>query len=133
LIVTALSIGSSSLKVKLGKNKRALISFFALRMLSEGNAPKNGEPTVGFYDNAPAHRSVLVKDFSAKKQCDNTGAYPYPHDVAEADFYLLPPLKSALTGRRFCDVTDITKDATEELKRLSQDGFQEYHQQLYSR
>jgi hypothetical protein len=34
---------------------------------------------------------------------------------------------------RFCDATDIIKNATEELKRLSQNGFQERFQQLYSR
>jgi len=34
---------------------------------------------------------------------------------------------------RFCDATDIIKNATEELKRLSQNGFQECFQHLYSR
>jgi hypothetical protein len=42
----------------------------------------------------------------------------YPEMVA-ADFYLFPPLKSALKGRNFCDVTNIIKNATEDLKRLS--------------
>jgi transposase len=104
-------------------------------MLSEGNAPKNGEPTVGFlfYDNAPAHRSVLVKDFLAKNNVTTLEPPPYSPDVAQAYFYLLPPLKSSLKGRHFCDATGITKDATEELKRLSQDGFQECFQHPYSR
>jgi hypothetical protein len=31
-------------------------------------------------------------------------------------------MKSALKGRRFCDATDIIKDATEELKRLSKNS-----------
>jgi hypothetical protein len=38
---------------------------------------------------------------------------------------------SALKGQRFCDVTEIIKNATEELKRLSQNGFQECFQHLY--
>jgi hypothetical protein len=49
-----------------------------------------------------------------------------PHTLLtwlQADFYLFPRLKSALKGRRFCDATDIIKIATEELKRLSQNGF----------
>jgi len=54
--------------------------------------------------------------------------------LAPADFYLLPRLKSALKGRRFCDATDIIKNATEELKRLSQNfykkGFQARLQSL---
>jgi len=29
-----------------------------------------------FYDNAPAHRSVLFKVCLAKKKCDSTGASP---------------------------------------------------------
>ena len=32
-------------------------------------------------------------------------------------------MKSALKGWRFCDANDIIKNATEELKRLSQNGF----------
>jgi hypothetical protein len=42
-------------------------------------------------------------------------------------------MKSALKGRRFCDATDIIKNATEELKMVSQNGFQECFQHLYSR
>jgi len=36
-------------------------------MRSEGNSLKNWDPTVGFsFTNAPAHRMVLVKNFSVK-------------------------------------------------------------------
>jgi hypothetical protein len=38
---------------------------------------------------------------------------PYPTDVAPAGFYPFPRLKSTLKGRRFCDATDINKNATE--------------------
>jgi hypothetical protein len=38
--------------------------------------------------------------------------------------HLFPRLKSALKGRRFCDANDIIENATEELKRLLQNGFQ---------
>jgi transposase len=58
---------------------------------------------------------------------------PYSPDLAPVDFYLFPQLKSALKGRRFCDATDIIKNATDELKRLSKSGFKECFQQLYSR
>jgi hypothetical protein len=46
---------------------------------------------------------------------------------------MLPGLKSALKGRRFCDTNDIIKNATGKLKRLSQDGFQERFRHLYCR
>jgi len=57
---------------------------------------------------------------------------PYSPNLAPANFYLSPRLKSALKGRRFCDATDI-KNATEELKRLSQNDFQENFQHVYGR
>jgi len=57
----------------------------------------------------------------------------FSSDQTAADFYLLPRLKSALKGGRLCDATDIIKNATEELKRLSQNGFQKYFPtQMYS-
>jgi hypothetical protein len=42
-------------------------------------------------------------------------------------------LKSASKGRRFCDDNETIKNATEELKRISQNGFQECFQHLYKR
>jgi len=68
--------------------------------------------------------------FLSKQQCDNTGASPC---LASADFYLFPRLKSALKGRRFCDAHYIINNATEELKRLSQNDLQESFQHLCSR
>jgi hypothetical protein len=41
---------------------------------------------------------------------------PYSPDLAPADFYLFPQLKSALKGRRFSDAADIIKNATESWK-----------------
>ena len=49
------------------------------------------------HDNAPAHRSVLVKDFLAKKIA--TTLERPPTNMAPADFYLFSRLKSTLKGR----------------------------------
>jgi hypothetical protein len=38
-----------------------------------------------------------------------------------------------LKGHRCCDATDIIQNATEELKRLSENGFQECFQNLFRR
>jgi hypothetical protein len=77
---------------------------------------------------------VLVKEFIlAKKGMTTLGHQPYSTHLAPADFYLFPRLKSALKGRRFCDATEIIKNATKQLKRLSQNGFQECFQHPYSR
>jgi len=81
------------------------------------------------HDNAPAHRSVLVKDFLAT---NNVSTLQHPPYLAPANFYLFPRPIWALDGQRSGDTTDSIKNATEELKRLSQNGFQECFQHLYS-
>jgi hypothetical protein len=68
-----------------------------------------------FHDNAPAHRSVLVKVFLAKNNVTTLKHTPYLPDLSSADFYLFPRLKSALNGRYFCDLTDIIMHGAEEL------------------
>jgi hypothetical protein len=61
----------------------------------------------------------LVNDFLGKNIVTPLDHPPYSSYLAAADFYLFPRLKSALKGRRFSDASDITDNATEELKRLS--------------
>ena len=74
----------------------------------------------------------LGEGFLSNEQSDNIGASLIRFDLAPADFYLLPRLKSALKGRCFFFVTDIIKNAMEELKRFSQNFYQEYFQHLYN-
>jgi transposase len=100
-------------------------------MRSEGNASKNVEP-IGYllHDNALAHRSVFVKNFITKNNMTTLEHPLYSPDLVPADFYLFPPLKSALKGRSFCDSTGIIKNVTELMKRIPQNGFQERFQHL---
>jgi transposase len=84
-------------------------------------------------NNAPAHWSVLVKDFLAKNNVTTLEHLPYSPDLAPTNFYPLSRLKSASKGTRCCDAIGIIKNATEELKRISQNAFQECFQHLYSR
>ena len=71
-----------------------LTSFVALGMRSEGDTPKIGESTVDFFhNNAPAHRSVLVKDFLAKISVTTLEHSPYFPDLDPVDFYLFPRIK----------------------------------------
>jgi hypothetical protein len=102
-------------------------------MLSEGNAPKNGEwrvgfPLVMFY--APVGCS---QEFLSKQQHDDTGVSPKLPQPGSRWFNLFPPLKSAWKGRHFCNDTGIIKNATKQLKRYSQSSFQKCFQHLYSR
>jgi histone-lysine N-methyltransferase SETMAR len=82
--------------------------------------------------HAPAHRSVLVNDFLAKNIVTALEHPPYSPGLASADFHLFPVLKSTSKRRRFCDATDIIKNAMEELKRLSKNWFQKCFQRLYT-
>jgi len=111
-----------------------LTSFITLGMQSERKCPQKRRTNSLFLllDNAPAHHSVLVKNFLSKINVTLLEHPPYSSDLAPADFYLFSGLKSALKGRCFCDATDIIKNATVQLKRLSQNGFQECFQHLYS-
>jgi hypothetical protein len=87
-------------------------------MLSEGNAPKNCEPTVGFtFTTMLQHPVSFGQAFLSKQQCDNTGASPTLSLPDYGWFHLFPQLKSTLKGRRSYDTTDVTKIATEELKK----------------
>jgi hypothetical protein len=42
------------------------------------------------YDNAPAHRSVFVKNFSSTNNVTTLQHSPYSPDLTPADFYLFP-------------------------------------------
>jgi hypothetical protein len=90
--------------------------------------PENWKTKLWFllHDNAPTHRSDLVKDFLAK---DNVTT---KENLAPADIYLFPVFQSALNGRSFCDAADIIKNATGELNKLSQTDFQKYLLHLYT-
>jgi histone-lysine N-methyltransferase SETMAR len=84
------------------------------------------------HDNASAQLSVLLKDFLSMNNVTTLEHPPYSPDMTPANFYPFLRLKSAVRGRRVYIATDIFKNATEELKRLSQNGFQERFQHFYS-
>jgi hypothetical protein len=86
-----------------------------------------------FHDNAPAHRSGLVEDFLAKNNVTTLENHPHSLDLAAANFDLFPPLKLELKRWLFCDETEDIMNAMEELKRPSQNGFQECFQHIYRR
>jgi transposase len=66
------------------------------------------------FDNAPAHRSVLVKDFLGKNNVTALEYPPHSPDLTPPNHYLFPRLKSTWMERRFCEATDVIRIATEE-------------------
>jgi hypothetical protein len=100
-------------------------------MRSERKAPKNGEQRFGFsFTTMLQHIFRFLKDFLAKNKVTTLLHPPYSPDLDTAGIYLFPRVKSAVKGRRFCGATDIIKNATEELKRFSQNSFHEFFRNL---
>jgi len=66
--------------------------------------------------------------FLSKEQCDTTVTAPSPYTLLtwlQLICFLFLRLKSTLKERRSCYATDINKNATEELKRLSQKTYRD--------
>jgi len=103
-----------------------------LWMGSEGIAPKIREKQLFFSSRECSSTPAgFGKGFLSKEQCDITVALPIISSPGSSRFLTFPRMKSALQGTLFCEATDIIKNEKEELKRLSQWGFQECFQQFY--
>jgi hypothetical protein len=64
-------------------------------------------------DNAPAHDTLAVLEFLAKKIDIEVGP-PYSPDLAPCDFWLFPKLKTALKGRHLGTCDDLPERIPEE-------------------
>jgi hypothetical protein len=81
------------------------------------------------HDNAPAHLSFLVRNFLAKNETTVVPQPPYSPDLAPADFFLFPKLKSTLKGCCFDTINKIQKNSTDEFaipKEAFQKAFQSW-------
>ncbi|UYV61764.1 EPHX1 [Cordylochernes scorpioides] len=67
------------------------------------------------HDNAPAHTSLLVRDFLAKNNTLMMPQPPYSPDLAPCDFFLFPKLKRPMKGRRYATL--------DEIKTASKNGY----------
>jgi hypothetical protein len=64
-----------------------------------------------------------VKTFLAKHGVVEISHPPCSPDLAPADFFLCPTVKSALKGKRFQDVEDIKKNVTAGLNAVPLESF----------
>jgi len=78
------------------------------------------------HDNAPAHSLFLVRNFLAENETTVVPQPSYSPDLASADFFLFPKLKSTLKGRRFDTVDEIQKNSTNELFVIPMKAFQSW-------
>ena len=70
------------------------------------------------HDNAPAHSSLLVRNFLAKNNTLIMPQPPYSRDLAPYDFFLFPRLKRPMKGRRFATIEEIKTESLRELKDI---------------
>lgn len=71
------------------------------------------------HDNVPAHTSLLVCSYLAKHHTTIVSHPPYSPDLAPADFFLFPKLKTSLKGHRFQTIEKIQDNATRDLRAIS--------------
>jgi len=81
------------------------------------------------HDNAPAHASLLIRSYLAKHQTSVVPHPPYSPDLAPADFFLFPKLKTTLKRCRFQTIEGIQENAISELRAITESAFQEAFQQ----
>lgn len=76
------------------------------------------------HDNAPAHTSLLVRDYLAKNHVNVLPQAPYSPDMAPADFFLFSKLKMPLRGRRFDSIFAIKENSLRELRAIPKSSFE---------
>ena len=76
-----------------------------------------------YHDNAPAHKTISVRQLLVKKQITALDHPPYFPDLAPCDFWLFPMLKAVMKGTHFLSLEEITASVTRKLKRLKEEGF----------
>ena len=70
------------------------------------------------HDNAPAHSSLLVRNFLAKNNTVIMPQPPYSPDLVPCDFLLFPRLKRPMKGRRFATIEEIKTESLRELNDI---------------
>ena len=71
------------------------------------------------HDNAPSYNATTVKQFLAQRKMTVFDHSPYSPDLAPADYFLFPKVKSHLKGRLFDSILDIHKAVTSTLTQPS--------------
>jgi transposase len=74
------------------------------------------------HDNAHAHTSLLVSEFLTEHETTGVPQSPYSPDLAPAELFLFPRLKSALTGRRFQAIEQIEEKLLWDLRAIPQNA-----------
>jgi len=85
------------------------------------------------HDNTPSHNATIVKQFLGQRKVTVLEHPPYSPDLAPADHFLFPKVKSHLKGHLFDSISDIQKFVTSTLNTIAKDDFYKGIQKLYGR
>ena len=78
--------------------------------------------------NTPGH-AYLLRSYLPKYQTSAVTHPPYSPDLAPADFFLFPKLKTTLKRRRFQTIEEIQENSIRKLRAITENVFQEAFQQ----
>ena len=70
------------------------------------------------HDNASANASLIIREFLTKPDTTVVPQPPYSPDLAPADFFFFPKLKSSLKGRRFQTVEELEESSIRDLRAI---------------
>jgi len=85
------------------------------------------------HDNAPSQNATIVKQFLTQRKVTVLDHPPYLPDLAPADYFLFPKVKSHLKGSLFDSISDIQKSMKSTLNTTAKDEFYKDIQKLYDR
>jgi transposase len=75
------------------------------------------------HDNAPAHTSLVVREFLTKNNITTVPHPAYLPDMAPCDFYVFPKTKLRLKGRRFVSTEEIQAESQRVLNTVTPADF----------
>ena len=79
------------------------------------------------HDNAPSHNATIVKQFLAQRKVTVLDHLPYSPDLAPADYFLFPKVKSHLKRCLFDSISDIQKSSDKYIKHHCKGGLLQSH------
>ena len=85
------------------------------------------------HDNAPAHSSLLVRNFLVKNYTVIMPQPPFSPDLAPCDFFLFPRLKRPMEGRRFATIEEIKTESLRDLKDIPKSAYHKCFQDYKKR
>jgi len=81
------------------------------------------------HDSAPSQALLLIRSYLAKHQTSVVPHPPCSPDLAPAEFFLFPKLKTTLKGCRFQTIEEIQEYAIRELLTIAESVYQKAFQQ----